>query len=134
MVRNIERRKRRTFRENAKLLETATQYISMFSSQSEEGQKAAADIKLVGDEETPRPRRIEQPEEKKELILPSGYRQREEGRRGLSQTGRHVEATVEELPDDLTRNVIPDKTEAELAKPGSYEMLMKLGGKIESGR
>jgi hypothetical protein len=47
--------------------------------------------------------------------------------------GRRFEATVEELPDDSTRKVTPDKPAEDKNREGSYEKLMGLVGGLGSG-
>ncbi len=132
MVRAINRRLRRRWLEQARLLESVTRHIAMFSAQSKEAAEAAAQIELVS-EAKPLPPPAPISPEKSELILPPGVDRPSKEDRPYEVEGHRLVASVEDLPDAESRRAANETDAEERNSPGSYEKLMGLLAKEARG-
>lgn len=131
MLRAINRRLKRKFQQDARLLEAAVRNVAVFSSQTKEAAAAAAEITLISeDDESPSTDRGEN--QPRQLIMPPGVRSTENSQPQTTgmvdmTTGR-FESTVDELPDDETRQAVVDRPAEDKNKAGSFENLLRFAG------
>jgi hypothetical protein len=121
-VRLISARRKRDFRNNAKLLEAAVRHLAVFSSRSKEAIQKATEIVLIPDEKSPTITTASTATPERRVILPPGVDPFKDPRppKHVRVEGTSIEVVPEEMPDVSERQKVNEASEPEA---GSFERL-----------
>jgi hypothetical protein len=129
MLRHIQNARRIEFRNRAKLLEAAVRNLAVFSAQTKEAAKAAAEIVLFQDDGPERNFDPGPAQPKKSVVLPPGVRSLDE--RPAKVDEQYVTVSTDEAPDAVDRAVVAEETVADRNDP---DKLMAFFGAATKGR